>query len=186
MSEPKTIKVKDGGFVSVERGPDGKGWTRLEVATADRTVALSCRRTRRSRSVFSCYGWRAVRSRTGRPGPGARPGGFGLRRPLEVPAGRGDAEAGPTLTIPRASVTAAEAVRHRRGRRAARGGTRGRRPLSGSWSSSRPGDRQRSVALPLTGGRRGGFLAWCAARGLGLDLPGPSDADLQGFEGAAG
>ena len=40
MSEPKTIRVKDGGFVSVERGPDGKGWTRLEVATADRTVAL--------------------------------------------------------------------------------------------------------------------------------------------------
>ena len=40
MSEPKTIRVKDGGFVSVERGPDGKGWTRLEVATDDRTVAL--------------------------------------------------------------------------------------------------------------------------------------------------
>ena len=40
MSEPKTIRVKDGGFVSLERGPDEKGWTRLEVATADRTVAL--------------------------------------------------------------------------------------------------------------------------------------------------
>ena len=30
MSEPKTIRVKDGGFVSLERGPDEKGWTRLE------------------------------------------------------------------------------------------------------------------------------------------------------------
>jgi hypothetical protein len=40
MSEPKTLRVKDGGFVSLERGPDEKGRTRLEVATADRTVAL--------------------------------------------------------------------------------------------------------------------------------------------------
>ena len=40
MSEPRTIRVKDGGFVSLERGPDEKDWTRLEVATADRTVAL--------------------------------------------------------------------------------------------------------------------------------------------------
>ena len=165
MSEPKTIKVKDGGFVSVERGPDGKGWTRLEVATADRTVALSCRRTRRSRSVFSCYGWRAVRSRTGRPGPGARPGGFGLRRPLEVPAGRGDAEAGPTLTIPRASVTAAEAVRHRRGRRAARGGTRGSAAVErfleffAAWGSPTIG---RAPAYGRAAGRFPGVV--CGAR----------------------
>ena len=40
MSEPRTIKVRDGGFVSVERGPDDRDWTRLEVATADRSVAL--------------------------------------------------------------------------------------------------------------------------------------------------
>ena len=76
MSEPKTIRVKDGGFVSVERGPDGKGWTRLEVATADRTVALGVILTSAEavRSVISCYGWRAVRSRTGRPGPRPSPG----------------------------------------------------------------------------------------------------------------
>ena len=36
MSEPKMISVKDGGFVSLERGPAEKDWTRLEVATADR------------------------------------------------------------------------------------------------------------------------------------------------------
>ena len=82
MSELKTIRVKDGGFVSVERGPDGKGWTRLEVATADRTVALGVILTSDEavRSVISCYGWRAVRSRTGRPGPRRSPGadsGFG-------------------------------------------------------------------------------------------------------------
>ena len=35
MSEPRTVRVKDGGFVSLERGPDEKDWTRLEVATAD-------------------------------------------------------------------------------------------------------------------------------------------------------
>ena len=40
MSEPRTIRVKDGGFVSLERRPEEKDWTRLEVATADRTVAL--------------------------------------------------------------------------------------------------------------------------------------------------
>ena len=32
MSEPRTIRVKDGGFVSLERGPDEKDWTRFEVA----------------------------------------------------------------------------------------------------------------------------------------------------------
>ena len=40
MSEPRTIEVKDGGFVSLERGPAAEARTRLEVATADRTVAL--------------------------------------------------------------------------------------------------------------------------------------------------
>ena len=27
-----TIRIKDGGFVSLERGPDEKDWTRLEEA----------------------------------------------------------------------------------------------------------------------------------------------------------
>ena len=40
MNEPRTVRVKNGGSVSLERGPDEKAWTRLEVATADRTVAL--------------------------------------------------------------------------------------------------------------------------------------------------
>ena len=34
MSGPRAIEVRDGGFVSVERGPDGRDWTRLEVMTA--------------------------------------------------------------------------------------------------------------------------------------------------------
>ena len=41
MNEPKTIRVKNGGSGSLERGPDEKDWTRLKVATADRTVALN-------------------------------------------------------------------------------------------------------------------------------------------------
>ena len=40
MSEPTTIKVKDGGFVSVERGPEEKDWIRLGVTTVDRTLGL--------------------------------------------------------------------------------------------------------------------------------------------------
>ena len=40
MSEPTTIRVKDGGFVSLEQGPEEKDWIRLEVTTADRTLAL--------------------------------------------------------------------------------------------------------------------------------------------------
>ena len=103
MSEPKTIRVKDGGFVSLERGPDEKGWTRLEVATADRTVALGVILTSDEavRSVISYYGWRAVRSRTGRSGPRRSPGradsgcgdgqgrpGFGWAANLEGPRNR--------------------------------------------------------------------------------------------------
>ena len=41
MSEPRTtITAKDGGFISLEEGPDDRDRTRLEVMTADRTVAL--------------------------------------------------------------------------------------------------------------------------------------------------
>ena len=40
MSEPRTINVTDGGFVSVERGPDDRDWVWIEIATVDRTVAL--------------------------------------------------------------------------------------------------------------------------------------------------
>ena len=39
MSEPRTINVTDGGFVSVER-PDDRDWIRLEVKAVDRTVAV--------------------------------------------------------------------------------------------------------------------------------------------------
>ena len=35
MSEPKTIRVKNGGSVSLEPGPIEKDWTLLEVVTAD-------------------------------------------------------------------------------------------------------------------------------------------------------
>ena len=41
MSEPRTIRVKEGGFVSLERGPADRDWIRLEVSPGDRTVALS-------------------------------------------------------------------------------------------------------------------------------------------------
>ena len=91
---------------------------------------------------------RAVRVDRGR---GARPGGFGLRRPLEVPAGRGDAEAGPTFNGPprypilKASVTAAA----------------GEPVSAGEAAGSRSGPRfaravatRRSVDAGL-GGRRG-------------------------------
>ena len=40
MSELTTIKVKDGGFVSVERRPEEKDWIRLGVTTVDRTLGL--------------------------------------------------------------------------------------------------------------------------------------------------
>ena len=40
MSEPRTINVTDGGFVSVERGPDDGDWIRIEVQTADRTAGV--------------------------------------------------------------------------------------------------------------------------------------------------
>ena len=40
MSEPGTIRVRGGGFVFLERGPAAEARTGLEVATADRTVAL--------------------------------------------------------------------------------------------------------------------------------------------------
>ena len=77
MSELRTIRVKDGGFVSLERGPDEKDWTRLggRHGRPDRGARRHPDVGRgRSRSVFSCYGWRAVRSRTGRPGPWHSPG----------------------------------------------------------------------------------------------------------------
>ncbi len=41
MREPKTIRVKNGGSVSLKPGPHEKDWTLLEVVTADRTLALS-------------------------------------------------------------------------------------------------------------------------------------------------
>ncbi len=41
MSEPRTIRVKEGGSVSLERGPADRDWIRLEVSPGDRTVALS-------------------------------------------------------------------------------------------------------------------------------------------------
>ena len=40
----KTVTVKDGGFVSLQRGELGR--TRLEVATIDRTLALGVILTR--------------------------------------------------------------------------------------------------------------------------------------------
>ena len=38
MSEPTTIRVKDGRFVSLERGPEEKDWIR--VTTVDRRLEL--------------------------------------------------------------------------------------------------------------------------------------------------
>ena len=40
MQEPKTIRVRNGGSVSLHRRPDEKDWTLLEVTMADRTLAL--------------------------------------------------------------------------------------------------------------------------------------------------
>ena len=70
MSEPRTIEVKDGGFVSLERGPAAEARTRLEVATAHRTVALGVILTSDETVALapSCSGWRAARSRTDKVG----------------------------------------------------------------------------------------------------------------------
>ena len=100
MSEPTTM-AKDGGFVSLERGPEEKDWNpdRGHHGRPDTGARRhpDVGRGGRARSSAATAGGRSGAVRVGR-GRGARPGGFGLRRPLEVPAGRGDAEAGPTLT----------------------------------------------------------------------------------------
>ena len=51
MSEPTTIRVKDGGFVSLERGPEEKDWIRLEVTTVEAGEQPDLTPTRRRRGV---------------------------------------------------------------------------------------------------------------------------------------
>ena len=83
MSGPRAIEVRDGGFVSVERGPDDRDSTRLEVMTVDRSVALAALPTSDEAVAF---GHQMPRRRLPHSGPG-RDARANVRQRAHAPPG---------------------------------------------------------------------------------------------------